>query len=219
MKRKSICSVSTPVASVLLATTFSVSAAMGAENSQAEETRKTAEEYWSEFKQDSEQAWDSSKEAFRDGWIEGKLQTALILNEHLNPFEIDIAVDEATATLEGEVSSDIEKELAENIALGIDGIDRVENQLVVNRELQYEEEEEGRDFAQYIADVSTTAAIKTEMLASDNIEALSVDVDTYRDVVTLKGTVKTAAQKDLAEAMVAKRDGVDQVINKLRVEQ
>lgn len=218
MKRKSICSVTTPVASVLLATTFSVSAAMGAENTQAEETRKTAEQYWSEFKQDSEQAWDSSKDAFRDGWIEGKLETALILNEHLNPFEIDIAVDDATATLEGEVSSDIEKELAENVALGIDGIDRVDNQLVVNRELQHEEEEEGRDFAQYISDVSTTAAIKTEMLASDNIEGMSVDVDTYRDVVTLKGTVKTAAQKDLAEAMVAKRDGVDRVINKLRVE-
>lgn len=217
MKRKAMSLVIAPAA-VFLFTAFSVSAALGSEDEQMKKTRQTAEEYWAEFKQDSEQAWDTTREAFRDGWLEGKLETALVLNEHLNPFDIDIRVDGATAVLEGEVSSDIDRELAENVALGIDGIDRVDNRLRVNPEFEHEEES-GRDFAQYIADISTTAAIKTELLASDNISGLSVDVDTYRDVVTLKGTVKTEAEKDLAEAIVAKREDIDRIINQLRVEE
>ncbi len=216
MKRKTISSVIAP-ATVVLMTTFSASAALGAEDEQWEKTRQTAEEYWAEFKQDSEQAWDTTQEAFRDGWLEGKLQTALMLNENLNPFDIDIRVEGDTATLKGEVSSDIDKELAGNIALAIDGIDHVENKLSVNPEFQHEEEE-GRDFAQYMSDISTTAAIKTELLTSDNINGLSVDVDTYRDVVTLKGTVKSSAQKDLAEAIVAKHEGIERVDNQLRIE-
>lgn len=216
MKRKTISSVIAP-ATVVLMTTFSASAALGAEDEQWEKTRQTAEEYWAEFKQDSEQAWDTTQEAFRDGWLEGKLQTALMLNENLNPFDIDIRVEGDTAMLKGEVSSDIDKELAGNIALAIDGIDHVENKLSVNPEFQHEEEE-GRDFAQYMSDISTTAAIKTELLTSDNINGLSVDVDTYRDVVTLKGTVKSSAQKDLAEAIVAKHEGIERVDNQLRIE-
>lgn len=219
MKRKTISAVIAP-ATVVLMTTFSTAAALGANDindDQWEKNRQTAEEYWTNFKQDSEQAWDGTREAFRDGWVEGKLHTALMLNENLSVFDIDIEVDSATATLRGEVDSDIDKELAANIALAIDGIDKVQNKITLNAALA-REEDEGRGFAQYLADLSTTAAVKTELLASDNIKGLDINVDTYRDVVTLKGKVESSAQKDLAEAIVAKRDDVDKIENQLRVQ-
>lgn len=202
--------------------TVSVAAAIASPMAMAGDTgyeeKRNAEQYWSEFKQDAEQSWDDTKVAFRDGWVEGKLETALIMSEHLNPFEIDIKVDGSVATLTGDVSTDIDRELASNIALGVEGIDEVNNELKVVDDLKPAEQDSGRDFAQYIEDLSTTAAIKTELVRSSNISGLDVNVDTFRDEVTLKGTVKSEAEKELVEAIVAKREGVESVNNQLQVQ-
>lgn len=182
--------------------------------------KRSADQYWSEFKQDSRQTWKDTKEAFKDGWIESKLETALILNEHLDALDIDIRVDNMVASLSGEVNTDIEKELAENIALGIEGIDSVKNNIkVVPKRTSTAKEPlpRERSFSQYVSDVSTTAAIKTELLASKNVEGLKIDVDTYNNVVTLSGKVNTGAQKDLAQAIASKQHDVVNVVNKLDV--
>lgn len=182
--------------------------------------KRSADQYWSEFKQDSKQTWKDTKEAFKDGWIESKLETALILNEHLDALDIDIRVDNTVASLSGEVNTDIEKELAENIALGIEGIDSVKNNIkVVPKQTSTAKEPlpRERSFSQYVSDVSTTAAIKTELLASKNVEGLKIDVDTYNNVVTLSGKVNTGAQKDLAQAIASKQHDVVNVVNKLDV--
>ncbi|UUA73306.1 BON domain-containing protein [Cellvibrio sp. QJXJ] len=193
------------------------------ENTYTEKTyteKRSAAEFWADFKQDSKQTWQDSKAAFKDGWIESKLETALILNEHLNAFKIDIEVDKDMATLGGEVHSDIEKELAENIALGVEGIDAVTNNIKVIEKPAKNAESvapQGRNFAQYVADVSTTAAIKTELLASPNIKGLAIDVDTLNHKVTLSGQVSSLEQKALAQAIAAKHENVKGVVNNLQI--
>jgi hyperosmotically inducible protein len=193
------------------------------ENTYTEKTyteKRSAAEFWADFKQDSKQTWRDSKAAFKDGWIESKLETALILNEHLNAFKIDIEVDKDMATLGGEVHSDIEKELAENIALGVEGIDAVTNNIkVIEKPAKTAESvaPQGRNFAQYVADVSTTAAIKTELLASPNIKGLAIDVDTLNHKVTLSGQVSSLEQKALAQAIAAKHENVKGVVNNLQI--
>jgi hyperosmotically inducible periplasmic protein len=201
----------------------SISATAGDKSTASNNTyqdKKTAEEFWADFKQDSKQTWRDSKEAFKDGWIESKLETALILNEHLNPFEIDIRVDNNVATLEGDVYSDIDKELAENIALGVEGIDSVTNKIkVIDKPAKAANTSasKGRSFAQHVADATTTAAIKTELLASKNIKGLAINVDTLNDTVTLSGKVETKEEKGLAQAIAAKHDDVKNVVNNLQV--
>ena len=192
--------------------------ALAGDQTKYDANKKTADQYWSEFKQDSEQTWKDTKSAFRDGWVEGKLETALVLNEHLNPFKIDIHVDGSEAFLSGVVSSDVEKELAENIALGINGIDTVKNNLEVKNDAKRQAKDSTkRDFSQYFSDVSKTAAIKSQLLASSNVSGTSINVDTYNDQVTLTGTVKSEEEKELAEAIVAKHNDVGKVVNKLQV--
>ncbi len=209
------------VGSIALITSLSAAADSSTTNTNSGYTdKKTAAEFWADFKQDSKQTWKDSKSAFKDGWIESKLETALILNKHLNPFEIDIRVDNDVATLEGEVSSDIEKELAENIALGVEGIDSVDNKITVNAKLTKVAESapsKSRNFSQYVDDVTTTAAIKTELLASKNVKGLNINVDTLNNKVTLTGKVTSAEEKALAQAIAAKHDGVKGVINNLQV--
>ena len=123
----------TPQISAILCTaTLLIASGVNAATEHASQAdKRSSEEYWAEFKQDSKQTWKDSKEAFKDGWIESKLETALILNKHLNALDIDINVDNNVATLGGVAHSDIEKELAENIALGIEGIDSVKNNMEV----------------------------------------------------------------------------------------
>lgn len=212
--------------SLVLATTLFTALTANAANEthSSHADKRSANEYWAEFKQDSKQTWKDSKEAFKDGWIESKLETALVLNKYLNARDIDINVDNNVATLGGDVHSDIEKELAENIALGIEGIDSVKNNLRITAKPATTTNatpsvttSTRRSFSQYINDVSTTAAIKTELLASKNVEGLQVNVDTYNNVVTLSGKVNTGAQKDLAQAIAAKQNDVKNVVNKLEV--
>ncbi len=211
---------------IIGAATLVIASGVNAANIQQDShaDKRSSEEYWAEFKQDSKQTWKDSKEAFKDGWIESKLETALILNKHLNALDIDINVDKNVATLGGVVHSDIEKELAENIALGIEGIDSVKNNIKVTPKPAATTNAKAvttpnnrRSFSQYVDDVSTTAAIKSELLASKNVEGLQINVDTYNNVVTLTGKVNTGAQKDLAQAIASKQNDVKNVINKLDV--
>lgn len=215
----------TQISSILCAATLAIASGANAANTghDSHTDKRSSEEYWAEFKQDSKQTWKDSKEAFKDGWIESKLETALILNKHLNAVDIDINVDNNVATLGGVVHSDIEKELAENIALGIEGIDSVKNNIKITAKpaattnTQSVTTTNRRSFSQYVNDVSTTAAIKTELLASKNVEGLQINVDTNNNVVTLTGTVNTGAQKDLAQAIASKQNDVKNVVNKLDV--
>ena len=212
----------TYISTAFLAITFSSAYGGSLKHNDNESVTNTnsvsAEQYWSEFKQDSKQTWKDTKTAFRDGWVEGKLETALVLNEHLNPFKIDIHVDGSEAYLSGEVSSEVEKELAENIALGIAGIDSVQNNLDVNDHPKSKMKDVNkREFSQYFSDVSKTATIKSELLASTNVSGTSINVDTFNNQVTLTGTVKSEEEKDLAEAIVAKHKDVGKIVNKLEV--
>lgn len=213
-----------PLSTFLLATTaIAAPCVIAADGTQPHVDKRSASEYWADFKQDSKQTWRDSKEAFKDGWIESKLETALLLNKHLSALDIDINVDNNVAILGGEVHSDIEKELAENIALGIEGIDSVKNNIKVTTKPAATLNSNSattttrRSFSQYVSDVSTTAAIKTELLASKNVEGLEINVDTYNSVVTLSGKVNNGAQKDLAQAIASKQGDVKNVVNKLEV--
>lgn len=191
-------------------------------HSMKEKAEEKTEQAWEKTKDTTQKAWSSTKEAFNEGLLAGKLETAIMLNEHLNPFDIDIDINGSTARLSGKVDSEVEKDLAEAIADGIDGIDEVENRLVISRDARQRsneatEKNERREFSQYIEDVSTTAAIKAELLANDNIKGMDINVDTFKDEVTLTGTVQRDSQKSLAETIVKKREGVVRIVNNLKV--
>lgn len=190
----------------------------------AQSVTRESQQVWQDVKEESKELWRDTKSAFSEGVLEGKLQMAIALNKHLDVFDIEIDVEGNKAVLEGAVSSEVEKDLAGSIASGIEGIVSVDNRLIVDRSLtakrnleSVNSKSEKRSFSQFVADVSTTASIKTELLASDDIKGFDVNVDTYKNRVTLTGEVKTEAQKNLAESIARKRDDVTEVVNKIRV--
>ena len=159
-----------------------------------------------------------TKRYFNNGLREGKIETALLFNENLNSFTIDVEVTDSKAMLRGNVSNGVEKELAEEIALSVAGIEEVDNLLLISEDAKAEEEKkEGDSFLAAVEDATITAKVKMKLLANEFVDGVDINVDTNENVVTLDGEVKTEAEKDLAEQLVKNMDSVRSVENLLKV--
>jgi len=145
---------------------------------------------------------------------EGSLWTALALNRHLNPFRIGVDVENGRAVLTGKVESEVDRELAEQIALGTEGIREVDNRLQVDGQTQREDKSE---LAQRFDDATTTATVKYKLLWNRNTEGLDIDVDNRNGVITLSGTAQSDAAKELAGRLAANTEGVREVDNQIKV--
>lgn len=69
------------------------------------------------------------------------------------------------------------------------------------------------------ADAAITTAVKTKFLADTKVGGLKIDVDTKDNVVTLTGTVKSAAEKAEALRLARTTSGVKSVVDKLTIQQ
>lgn len=171
------------------------------------------------------QTWADSHESqswqgrARDAWLDGRIETAFALNRYLNPFEIDTQVDDGAVKLSGTVDSQIDKELAGEIAKGVDGVREVDNQLAVDpdRADSARQPSPDRSFGQRVEDATITARVKVALLSSPSTEGLAIDVDTERAVVTLAGEVRSAQERELAERIAENTEGVERVANTLEV--
>lgn len=68
-----------------------------------------------------------------------------------------------------------------------------------------------------IEDGRVTAKIKAKMALDDSVKALNLDVDTKDGVVTVKGTVRSDAERQRALALARETAGVTQVVDQLQV--
>ena len=77
---------------------------------------------------------------------------------------------------------------------------------------------EGANQAQRIADNGAiTARIKSKMALDEIVEAADIDVDTSNGVVTLTGSVASAAERQRALQLARETQGVSSVIDRLDV--
>lgn len=160
----------------------------------------------------------SVEQTLSDANKEGRIWASFALNRHLNPFEFDIKVNGETATLSGTVDESIDKELAEQVALGVSGIKKVVNNVTVDPDWAPKTRPTGeRSFGQTAEDATITATVKSKLLWSEHTDGLDINVDTNSGIVTLRGKVPTAEGKDLAGRYAANTSGVRKVNNDLSV--
>ena len=75
----------------------------------------------------------------------------------------------------------------------------------------------GKTVGQAIDDTTITTRVKTAMLNDPAVGGTSIDVDTYKGVVTLSGRVKSQSEHDRAVALARQIDGVAEVKDALQV--
>lgn len=73
------------------------------------------------------------KDDTKDAWIDGKAEATLLFNTKLNSFDINTDVLSGKVTLTGEVENEAEKQLAEELVRGIDGVIDVDNSLTFSK--------------------------------------------------------------------------------------
>jgi hyperosmotically inducible periplasmic protein len=76
---------------------------------------------------------------------------------------------------------------------------------------------QSRSVQQTGTDAAITATVKTALGADSLVKARNIDVDTSRGVVTLNGTVGSAAEKQRALEIARRAEGVSSVKDNLRV--
>ncbi len=169
-----------------------------------------------------EQHSEEGQSAVKDAWLHGKLESALLFNEHLNSFDIDTDVKNGTAYLRGAVESDIDRDLAGEIAKSITGVTKVENELVVDKAKAAMAKDsdawkERQGFRETVSNATLTARIKSTLLLNENTGGMAINVDSKQGVVTLSGEVKSDEEKDLAIRLASNTSGANSVNDQLVV--
>lgn len=164
---------------------------------------------------ESQQGW---KGELRDAWVDGKIETTFTLNPYLSPFAIDTHVNQGVVVLSGTVESQVDKDLAYELATSVEGVTEVVNELQVDSESnQQDSQETGPKFSDRVADATTTARVKFALLANKSTEGLKINVDTSNGIVTLEGKVQSRQHRDLAEQIAMNSEGVAEVNNRLNI--
>jgi hyperosmotically inducible protein len=180
-----------------------------------------------------------------DEQLSSEISTRIASNKTLSPDAVKVTVKNGVVTLSGMVGKDADKATAEELAR-VPGVVRVENNLK-SREKATDKVEgtagavagavktgaektvEGTKKAagatksavsktgENITDGWITSRIKTKFLGEEVLRASSINVDTNNHVVTLKGAVPTVAAREKALALAKEVEGVDKVVDSLKV--
>lgn len=159
-----------------------------------------------------------SERTFREFGLATKVRTALELNKQLDGSEIEVSVDGTTVRLSGKVPSAGHRQLAAEIAAGIEGTADVRNDLTVAPELAVATDPtRDRSLGQRLDDLTATARIRTALALHRDIKRGNVSVSVVNSVATLTGEVPSWAARELAAKVAEDVEGVQAVENQLRV--
>lgn len=180
-----------------------------------------------------------------DPGITTAVKSKLAADDVVKSYRIDVDTQDHVVTLKGAVDTQAARERAVQLARDTDGVRNVVDQLTVSPgatpttgvddRVQGEAREAARDAdrktdeaqkgaregtekaGDAVSNAALTSAIKTKFLADDTISGLKIDVDSNNGVVTLTGTVPTAAEKNKALRVARETEGVKSVIDRLKV--
>lgn len=125
-----------------------------------------------------------------------------VLEDH-----VKIKAKDGVVTLSGTVQDQDDKALAEDTVQNLPGVTRVNNEIQVKS--SYPEHSDG-----WIA-----LKIRSRLLVKANVSAANTKVDVKDGVVTLTGTARSAAQKELTEAYVKDIENVKSVRNEIVIKE
>lgn len=182
--------------------------------------------------------------AVKDSTLDERIEKRIAADPSLKKHDIKIAVNNGVATLTGTVQSQAERRKATQLAT-ITGVARVDNQIVIDPATKgtsgtIEKTKEGAakvaektkegavkvgektkeglsKTGEVITDAWITSRVHSKYLGEDLLKGSDINVDTNDHVVTLKGTVMSAAARARAAEQAREVEGVHRVINQLTI--
>ena len=124
---------------------------------------------------------------------------------------IKVTVDRTTAILVGEVPTRAAQELAEEVALSVEGIKSVKNRL------QVAGGKDKNDTGEETADAYLETKVKRNLYSEIGKRARQIEVEAVDGVVSLRGTVPDESRKQIALDTATKTKGVKRVVDLINV--
>ena len=179
-----------------------------------------------------------------DALVSARVKLGLASHRNLNATMTDVQVKDGIVTLRGEATSPAQMDLTTEYVRDVEGVKDVKNDMTLSEAHKTPAEKtmgekagdvgkKTGDTASYVGkkigdtasvagewidDASITALVKATLLYHRSTSALHTKVETIEGVVTLGGTARNAAEKDLASKFVKDVRGVKSVVNNMAVE-
>jgi hyperosmotically inducible protein len=149
-----------------------------------------------------------------DAWLSAKVKTTLLFHRSVSGFKTGVNVKDGIVILQGEATSQAQKELTTEYAKDVEGVKDVKNEMTVSKTSK----KTSRTAGEKIDDASITAQVKMALLFHRSTSALNTTVATKRGVVTVGGKARNTAEKDLVTKLVTDINGVKGVNNRMTIE-
>jgi hyperosmotically inducible periplasmic protein len=147
--------------------------------------------------------------------ITNRVKSAFLLSRRLSAYEIGVETKDGVVTLTGQVPTEVDKELAGNVAKDVPEVSSVDNQLQVNSGIRPSEATAREGMR--ITDLEIRADLNEKLAKSQGLQGQNVQVGIQDRIVTLTGRVETPAREAGAEQLAMSVANVVSVVNKLEV--
>ena len=149
-----------------------------------------------------------------DAWLRDKVKVAILFHRNVSSATTEVDVKDGIVTLRGIAASQSQKELTTEYAKDVEGIKDVKNEMTVSTTSK----RAPRTVGEKIDDASISAQVKVSLLNHRSTSALNTTVKTKRGVVTVGGTARNAAEKDLVTKLITDINGVKSIRNRMTIE-
>jgi osmotically-inducible protein OsmY len=151
-----------------------------------------------------------------DDVLRSRVDVSLALHRALQPFAIAVDAEQGRVVLRGSVDDPLERQLAQRIAKSVDGVRGVDNRIVVEphraRWLGHTAMVgDGRD------DRALALAVRAQLRWHRSTRGSRIDVSSQLGHVVLHGSVKTLSERDIAQRIATRTEGVLSVDNQIDV--
>lgn len=150
-----------------------------------------------------------------DKALSDQVKAAFALSRRLSAYPIEVAARDGIVTLTGQVPTEIDKELAGNVARDVPDVQNVDNQLQVQPGLKPSEASVREGMR--VSDLEIRANLNEKLLSSEILKGQSIQVAVEDRIVTLNGQVDNPIQKAGADQLAQSIPNVVKVVNNLEV--
>jgi len=147
-----------------------------------------------------------------DAWITAKVKATLLFHQSVSAMT-EVNTTDGVVTLQGEATSQAQKDLTTEYAKDVEGVKDVKNEMTVSKTSK----KTHRTTGDKIDDASITAQVKVALLFHRSTSALSTTVKTKHGIVTVGGKANNEAEKDLVTKLVKDIKGVKGVKNQMTI--
>jgi osmotically-inducible protein OsmY len=147
--------------------------------------------------------------------VSNNVRAAFALSKRLSAYAINVETKEGVVMLSGQVPTEVDKELAENVTKDVPDVKGVNNQLMVQPGLKPSEASVREGMR--VTDLEIRADLNEKMVQSQALKGQNIQVSVQDRIVTLTGQVETPAQKTGAGQLAQIIANVVEVVNNLSV--